>query len=90
MQLDSLEAWSRKPQLQATVKADVLAHVSKGFHRFKRYARRMLNALDMTCASVAQPLVTARIIRDKQDIPATSLSFSATFEMATAIPRARY
>ena len=63
-------------QLQATVKADVLAHVSKGFHRFKRYARRMLNALDMTCASVAQPLVTAaQIIRDKQDIPVTSLSF---------------
>ncbi len=63
-------------QLQTTVKADVLAHVSKGFHRFKLYARRMLNALDMTCASVAQPLLTAaHIIRDKQDIPATSLSF---------------
>ena len=63
-------------QLQTTVKADVLAHVSKGFHRFKLYARRMLNALEMTCASVAQPLLTAaHIIRDKQDIPATSLSF---------------
>ncbi|MEM8617252.1 MAG: hypothetical protein AAGF20_09995 [Pseudomonadota bacterium] len=60
-------------QLQETVKADVLAHVSKGFHRFKLYARRMLTALDMSCASVAQPLVTAaQIIRDKQDIPATS------------------
>lgn len=40
-------------QLQTTVKADVLAHVSKGFHRFKLNARRMLAALDMTCASVA-------------------------------------
>lgn len=72
--LESLVA--QATQLQATVKADTLAHVSKGFHRFKRYARRMLNALDMTCASVAQPLITAaQIIRDKQDIPATSLTF---------------
>jgi hypothetical protein len=63
-------------QLQVTVKADVLAHVSKGFHRFKRYARRMLNALDMTCASLAQPLVAAaQIIGDKQDIPVTSQPF---------------
>ena len=34
-------------QLQATIKADVLAHVSKEFHRFKLYARRMLTALDV-------------------------------------------
>lgn len=72
--LESLVA--QATQLQATVKADVLAHVSKGFHRFKLYAPRMLKALDITCASVAQPLVTAaQIIRDKQDIPSTSLNF---------------
>ena len=72
--LESLVA--QATQLQATVKADVLTHVSKGFHKFKLYARRMLNALDMTYASVAQPLVTAaQIIRDKQEIPAKSLSF---------------
>ena len=63
-------------QLRATVKADVLAHVSKGFHRFKLYARRMLSALEITCAEVAQPLLTAaNVIRDKQDIPSGSLPF---------------
>ena len=70
-------------QLQATVKADVLAHVSKGFHKFQLYARRMLNALDMTCADVVRPLAMAtQIIRDKQEIPATSLSF--------LLPRSRW
>ncbi len=63
-------------QLRATVKADVLAYVSKGFHRFRLYARRMLTALDVTCAEVAQPLLTAaEVIRNKQDIPRRSLSF---------------
>lgn len=63
-------------QLRKTVKADVLAHVAKGYHRFKLYVRRMLAALDITCADVAQPLLTAaEVIRDKQDIPTSSLSF---------------
>ena len=63
-------------QLRATVKADVLAHVAKGFHRFKLYARRMLSALDITCADVAQPLLkAAEVIREKRDIPTGSLSF---------------
>jgi TnpA family transposase len=72
--LESLVAKSR--QLRATVKADVLAHVPKGFHRFKRYARRMLSALDITCADVAQPLLkAAEVIREKRDIPTGSLAF---------------
>ena len=55
---------------------DVLAHVAKGFHRFKLYARRMLSALDITCADVAQPLLkAAEVIREKRDIPTGSLSF---------------
>ena len=62
--------------LRKTVKADVLAHVAKGYHRFKLYARRMLAALNITCASVAQPLLTAtEMIRDRRDIPTGSLSF---------------
>jgi TnpA family transposase len=62
--------------LRATVKADVLTHVAKGFHRFKLYAPRMLAALDITPAGVAQPLLAAaEVIRDKQDIPTGSLSF---------------
>ena len=63
-------------QLRATVKADVLAHVSKGFHRFKLYARRMLSALDITCTGATQPLLAATaVIREKRDIPTGSLSF---------------
>ena len=67
---------AKATQLRATVKADVLSHVSKGFHRFKLYARRMLSALDITYAGVTQPLLSAAaVIRDKQDIPSGSLSF---------------
>jgi TnpA family transposase len=63
-------------QLRKTVKADVLAHVEKGYHRFKLYARRMLTALNITCASVAQPLLAAaEVFRDRQDIPTGSLPF---------------
>ena len=63
-------------QLRTTVKADVLAHVGQGFHRLKLYARRMLAALRITCAVVAQPLLAAtEVIRAKQDIPTGSLSF---------------
>jgi TnpA family transposase len=72
--LESLVA--KSGQLRATVKADVLAHVVKGFHRFKLYARRMLSALDITCADVAQPLLkAAEVIREKQDIPTGSPAF---------------
>ena len=67
---------AKAAQLRATVKADVLTYVSRGFHRFKLYARRMLNTLDIACASVAQPLLTAtEVIRTKQDIPSGSRSF---------------
>lgn len=72
--LESLVA--KAGQLRATVKADVLAHVAKGFHRFKLYAPRMLTALDITSADVTKPLLSAAaIIQDKQDIPTGSLSF---------------
>ncbi len=72
--LESLVA--KSGQLRATVKADVLAHVAKGFHRLKLYARRMLSALDISCADVAQPLLkAAEVIREKRDIPTGSLAF---------------
>ena len=62
--------------LRKTVKADVLAHVSKGFHRFNRYARRMLDCLDITCAQVARPLLTAaNIIKNRSEIPTQSTPF---------------
>ena len=62
--------------LGKTVKADALAYVVKGYHRFKLYAPRMLAALDITGANVAEPLLTAtNVIRDKQDIPSRSAPF---------------
>ena len=62
--------------LGKTVKADALAYVEKGYHRFKLYAPRMLVALDFIGANVAEPLLTAtNVIRDKQDIPSRSAPF---------------
>ncbi|WP_299567845.1 Tn3 family transposase [uncultured Sulfitobacter sp.] len=62
--------------LGKTVKADALVYVEKGYHRFKLYAPRMLAALDMTGASVAEPLLAAATaIRNKRDIPSRSAPF---------------
>ena len=50
-------------QLSDTMSADPLNHVVQGYHRFRRYAPRMLRALDIKAASVAEPLMaSARII----------------------------
>ena len=46
-------------QLIDTLAADPLAHVVHGYHRFRRYAPRMLRALDIQAASVAMPLLDA-------------------------------
>ena len=46
-------------QLTSTMAANPLAHVAQGYHRFRRYAPRMLRALDIQAASVAEPLVKA-------------------------------
>ena len=63
-------------QLTDTVKADPLDHVAKGRHRFRLYAPRMLQVLDIDCASVASPLLeAAAVIRDGRDIPAGAASF---------------
>ena len=49
-------------QLTSTMAANPLAHVVQGYHRFRRYAPRMLRALDIQAASVSEPLVeTARL-----------------------------
>ena len=62
--------------LGKTVKADALAYVEKGYHRFKLYSPRMLAALEIVGANVAEPLLSAAdVIRDKQDIPSRSVSF---------------
>ena len=49
-------------QLTDTLAADPLAHVGHGYHRFRRYAPRMLRALDIRAAPVAEPLLAASTI----------------------------
>ena len=46
-------------QLTDTMAAEPLAHVAQGFHRFRRYAPRMLSALEIKAAPIAQPLLDA-------------------------------
>ena len=45
--------------LTNTMEADPIAHVVQGYHRFRRYAPRMLEALEITAAPVAAPLIDA-------------------------------
>ena len=54
--------------------ADALAHVVHGYHRFRRYAPRMLRVLDVRNAPVAAPLVKAAKIlaEDQTDAPRQS------------------
>lgn len=52
-------------ELTGTMSADPLTHVLQGYHRFQRYAPRMLRALDIQFAPVARPLFqAARSIAD--------------------------
>ncbi|WP_285201400.1 hypothetical protein, partial [Klebsiella pneumoniae] len=43
-------------RLTATMADDPLNHVLDGYHRFRRYAPRMLRLLDLRAAPVALPL----------------------------------
>ena len=49
-------------QLTDTLAADPLAHVGHGYHRFRRYAPRMLRTLDIRAAPAAEPLLAASTI----------------------------
>lgn len=61
------EMVSMAAQLTDTISADPLSHVVKGYHRFRRYAPRMLRALKIESATVAAPLVKAiNLVRDNQ------------------------
>jgi len=57
-------------QLTDTLAADPLAHVVHGYHRFRRDAPRMLRALDIQAAPVAEPLLAATFIVAGTDTPA--------------------
>ncbi len=63
-------------ELTDTMAADALAHVVHGYHRFRRYAPRMLRALDIHAAAVASPLIqAAKIIADDQNDAPRQTSF---------------
>ncbi len=71
--------WDRLDRLVATARTltdtlgdDPLAHVDQGYHRFRRYAPRMLRCLDLAAAPVARPLLDAvTAIAAKGELPAT-------------------
>ncbi len=66
--LASSVAWDRLAQLVATgtqlsntLADEPLAYVGQGYHRFRRYAPRMLRCLKLEAAPVAGPLVAAAL-----------------------------
>jgi TnpA family transposase len=63
--------------LTNTMAADALAHVGQGYHRFRRYAPRMLRMLDVQAATVAEPLIAAtqRVISGSDQKAARSTNF---------------
>ena len=71
--------WDRLDRLVATARTltdtlgdDPLAHVDQGYHRFRRYAPRMLRCLDLAAAPVARPLLDAvNAIAARGELPAT-------------------
>lgn len=59
--------------LTATMTSDPLNHVLDGYHRFRRYAPRMLRLLDLRAAPVAIPLLEAVMaLRGGAKVPAHS------------------
>ena len=71
--------WEHLTRLVATARTltdtlgdDPLTHVEQGYHRFRRYAPRMLRCLDLEAAPVARPLLDAvTAIATKDALPAT-------------------
>jgi len=73
-QLEQLVATAAR--LSTTMAGEPLAHVGMGYHRFRRYAPRMLRCLRIECAPVAKPLLAAATkIRDSRPSSATDLDF---------------
>ena len=72
--LEGLVATAAQPS--DTMSADPLNHVGQGYHRFRRYAPRMLRALDIKAASVAEPLMAAAsIIRENEHVAEKPIPF---------------
>ena len=64
-------------QLTDKMAAEPLAHISQGFYRFRRYAQRMITALDIKAAPISEPLIEAAQIiggaKSKANHPTTFL-----------------
>ena len=72
--LESLVATAA--QLGDTMSADPLTHVGQGYHRFRRYAPRMLRALDIKAASIAEPLISAvNIVKGNRGVASRPITF---------------
>lgn len=79
--LEKLVVGSAK--LTDTMEANPLAHVVLGYHRFRRYAPRMLAVLAISGAPVATPLIAAaEIVRSGGFAPANEFPRTA-FKMAS-------
>jgi hypothetical protein len=80
-------------ELTDTMSADPIAHVVQGYHRFRRYAPRMLRALDIHGATVALPLMqAAQVVADDRNGKSQSTSFlrrGSTPRMGTHPPHRR-
>ena len=71
--------WEHLTRLVATARTltetlgdDPLAHVDQGYHRFRRYAPRMMRCLDLEAAPVTRPLLdAATAIATNGALPAT-------------------
>lgn len=62
--------------LTGTVSADPLTYVVQGYHRFRRYAPRMLQVLDIKAAPVSETLMAAaQIIPDGRNIAGRPMTF---------------
>ena len=73
---DLVEAATR---LTDAMSVDPLAHVARGYHRVRRYAPRMLRALEIEAAPVCTPLVAAvALIRDQHDLRDRPIGFVRT------------
>jgi TnpA family transposase len=74
LQLEGLVATAA--ELTNTMSADPIVHVVQGYHRFRRYAPRMLRALDIHGAAVALPLMqAAQVVADDRNGEPRSTSF---------------
>ena len=64
-------------RMNDVMSVDPLGHVVRGFARFRRYAPRMLRALEIEGAAVASPLMAAvGLVREQKNPPSEDIGFT--------------